>query len=172
MKIGLLGKMASGKTTTANLFQQYFPQVHRLSFADPVKQIATDIFGMTGKNRKLLQEIGGKMREIDPEVWIKYTIRQAQQYSDVVIDDVRYLNEINALKDAGFTIIYLEVTPEQQRDRILVNYWDDATQHFERLNHESEQADQYAHLADHTITAGTLEQLTKAIRILIGYDTD
>jgi dephospho-CoA kinase len=172
MKIGLLGKMASGKTTTAQLFQQYFPQLQKLSFADPVKQIATQIFNMKGKNRELLQDIGGKMREIDPNVWVNFTIRLAEQYADVIIDDVRYLNEIDALKNAGFTIVYLEVTAEQQRERILTHYWDDATQHFDRLNHESEQADRHAHLADHTIQASSIEQLTKAVRVLIGYETD
>lgn len=170
MKIGLLGKMASGKTTTANLFQQYFPQLQKLSFADPIKQIATQIFDIQDKNRELLQNIGGKMREINPDVWVKYTIRRATQHADVIIDDVRYLNEINALKEAGFTIIYLEVSPKVQRERILINYWDDATQHLDRLHHDSEQADQYAHLADHTIRVDTMEQLTTAVRVLIGYD--
>jgi len=171
MKIGLLGKMASGKTTTANLFKQYFPQLHSLSFADPVRHIAVDIFGVTGKNRELLQNIGSKMREIDPDVWVNYAIRRANLHPDVIIDDVRYINEILALKSEGFTIIYLEVSPEAQRQRILANYWDDATQHLDRLDHESEQADSLAYLADQTIRADTLEQLTKQIRILIGYDT-
>ena len=167
MKIGLLGKMASGKTTTAKIFKQYYPQLEYMSFADPIRQIARDVFNMFDKDRELFQSIGSKMREIDSDVWVNYTVRKSRQYLDIIIDDVRYLNEIQALKREGFTIIYLAVTLVVQRSRLLAHYLEDASQHLERLNHESEQADQLSYLADHTIQADTMEELTNAIRNLL-----
>ena len=43
-----------------------------LSFADKIYDIAYDLFDMKEKDRKLLQDIGQKMREIDEKIFIKY----------------------------------------------------------------------------------------------------
>jgi hypothetical protein len=63
-RIALLGKMASGKTHYALQLQEANPKMHRLAFADPIKELAHDLFGMGKeyKDRKLLQQIGSKMR--------------------------------------------------------------------------------------------------------------
>lgn len=108
MRIAFSGKAGSGKTTMANYLVEHFGFV-RYSFADAVKEIATEIFGMEDKDRGLLQAIGTKMREIDVDVWVQYTMNkiEAEDHPNVVIDDCRFLNEAERLKDYGFTIIGL-----------------------------------------------------------------
>ena len=38
------------------------------------------------------------MREIDPDVWANYVVKQSKKYDYVVIDDLRYKNEYDLLK--------------------------------------------------------------------------
>ena len=40
------------------------------------------------------QNIGTKMREIDKDIWIKYILKNIKNEDSIIIDDVRYLNEL------------------------------------------------------------------------------
>jgi len=120
MRIAFTGRAGSGKTTMAEFLVSEFHFV-RYSFAEVIKELADELFDIHEKDRTVLQGIGGKMREIDPEVWIKYLIRkiESEDNPNVVIDDCRYLNESEWLRDFDFTIIKLvgrlrELTPEQR----------------------------------------------------------
>ena len=65
MKIAIVGRMAAGKTTLANLISDIVTDdVVKLSMAGQVKAIANYLFKMQDKDRPLLQQIGMKMREI------------------------------------------------------------------------------------------------------------
>ena len=97
MKIAIIGKICSGKTTTADILIGLNNDFQKLSFAGKVKSIAVDLFDME-KDRKLLQQIGTYMREIDPDVWANYVVKQSKKYDYVVIDDLRYKNEYDLLK--------------------------------------------------------------------------
>ena len=48
----------------------------KFSFADKLKEIAKDLFFMKEKNRNLLINIGQKMRDIDENIWVNYTIKK------------------------------------------------------------------------------------------------
>lgn len=100
MRIALLGKAGSGKTTIANALETI--GFKKISLADPVKEIASKYFGMQGKDRALLQSIGQKMNEIDPEVWIKYACNQVKDEGNVVIDDMRRGAEYSFFVRKGF----------------------------------------------------------------------
>ena len=120
MRIAFAGKSGSGKTTMANFLVENFNFV-KYSFAGAVKELAAELFDVHDKDRTLLQSIGGKMRDIDSEVWIKYLIRkiESEDHPNVVIDDCRYLNEVEWLRDFGFVIVKLvgregNLTPEQR----------------------------------------------------------
>ena len=58
------------------------------SFASGVREVARNVFGMT-KNRELLIQIGNKMREIDPDVWAKRVIREADNHPFCLVDDLQ-----------------------------------------------------------------------------------
>ena len=96
MIICLIGKQRAGKDTTADYLVAKYGFT-KVSLAGKVKEIARDLFGMEEKQRGLLIDIGMKMREIDPDVWVKYVIRtiREQGLKDVVIPDVRFLNEVD-----------------------------------------------------------------------------
>ena len=137
MKIGLCGKMCAGKSFVANrLAEEYEATI--FSFAGKVKEIARDLFDMQEKDRKLLQDIGKKMRDIDKNVWINYLLRKTENITNVIVDDVRYPNELKALRENGFIIFKLTIPEEDRILRIKQTYPNNFQEHLERLNHESE----------------------------------
>lgn len=65
--------------------------------------------------RGLLIGIGMKMREIDPNVWVKYAIRRIKcgEPGIYVFDDVRFKNELEQLREAfGADFVSVRVTKE------------------------------------------------------------
>jgi len=130
MKIAICGKMASGKTTLANsIINQNDDEGTVLSLAKKVKDIGVELFFMDGKDRPLLQKIGMKMREIRADVWLDYLIQSADDWQKdnvgvVVVDDVRFKNEVKKLKDNGWTLIKLEITESLQKERLQKTYTD------------------------------------------------
>lgn len=135
--------MGSGKTTLANVLEGYYG-FHRFSFADKLKQVAMDLWGLTHeevygerKNRRLLQDLGMKMREIDENVWVNYLIRELnaresltedyklQPYltpisftNMVVVDDLRYKNEYIKLRENGFVMVRINADEGIRQKRI------------------------------------------------------
>jgi shikimate kinase len=144
MKIGIVGKMCSGKSTIAfnisqALKEKYNIKLKKISFADKVYELARDIFNMTTKDRPLLQQIGTKFREIDTNCWINYAMKVVQNEEHVIIDDGRYLNEIDAMKKNGFFLIRLNISNELQEKRIRETYPTTFMEHLNNINHMSEQ---------------------------------
>ena len=134
MKIAIAGQMASGKTTLAEQLQQELEsldyRVVRHSLGFKVKQIGSDLFGMTIKDRPLLQKIGMKMREIRPAVWIEYVNRSieedfaADKYDVAIVDDVRFINEANFFNENDWQVIRLRIDEELQQSRLQKTYED------------------------------------------------
>ena len=132
MKIAIAGQMASGKTTLADNLQKELEdldyRVARHSLGFKVKQIGIDLFGMTDKDRPLLQKIGMKMREIREEVWIEYVNRSieedlaADKYDVAIVDDVRFINEANFFNSQGWCTIRLSIGEELQKQRLQKTY--------------------------------------------------
>ncbi len=152
MKIAICGKMASGKTTLADWFVEH-QDFQKISLAAKVKSIAKDLFGMEGKDRRLLQQIGMKMREIREDVWIDYLINH--EGDNLIVDDVRFINEAEKLKAAGWTLIRINIDDELQKERLQFTYPDDWEVHWNSRQDSSEaQVDLIpAELLDLEITA-------------------
>lgn len=71
------------------------------------------------KNRALLQYLGTEAgRGVDPQIWIRILKSRLEPGKYYVIDDVRFGNELEALRDMGFWTIYLEAPPWVRYDRI------------------------------------------------------
>ena len=105
-----------------------------ISFAQPLKDICTTYFGLAyddiytqeGKakynefwgmtNREILQRVGtdALRNNFHPDVWIKIAelnIRRAQQDKNctaIIIDDTRFNNEAEMIKDMGGYVIRIE----------------------------------------------------------------
>lgn len=115
MLLGLSGKMRTGKNTAADyLCAQYgFRQV---AFADPIKRLAMEYFQLThaecygqktDRSRYVLQKIGEYFRELDEDVWCRYTLAHIPQGQSTVISDVRFPNEVEMIRQAGGKIYRL-----------------------------------------------------------------
>ena len=72
MKFAIHGPMCSGKTTISNIIKKKDSEYKTYSFGGKVKDIASDLFKMEGKDRSLLINVASKMREIDENVWVNY----------------------------------------------------------------------------------------------------
>ena len=138
MKIAFIGKICSGKTYCVDYLKGVDERFYITRFAKMVKWIARELFFMEGKDRDLLQQIGTKMREIRDDVYVNYTIRGCEDMEFCLLDDARYVNEISRLKEAGWTLIKLDISPQLQRTRIMKCYPDTYKEHLSRLTHESE----------------------------------
>ena len=101
------------------------------------------------------------MRQRNPDVWtnkLTSSITQTPTGSNIVVSDVRYPYEVQALKKLGFIIVKVQVPVEVSVERCKateINFTE------ELLLHESEQLAQsneqyYDYIIDNT---GTLEEL-------------
>jgi hypothetical protein len=116
MRIAFTGKMCSGKdTATDYLIRKGFT---KLSFADPIRELAAKVYGnqQTNERRRFMQEIGQAGRKVNPLVWIQPVAMTVQQFPESLftINDVRFPNELTALRWLGF-IVYRITAPEGLR---------------------------------------------------------
>lgn len=148
-KIALIGKMRSGKDTVGH-YLQATKGFGQFAFGTGIKRVVEILYptlDLRMKPRKLYQDIGQKMREVDPLIWINYLDREVKRYSrslavidlvpDVVITDVRQMNEAEFLKAQGYVLVKIE-TDEEIRLQRIKDSGDNYTE--EDLNHETELA--------------------------------
>lgn len=161
MIIGFTGKKQSGKSTASEYLMQRFPNAVRLNFKDAlvddiekkfpdlIKAII-DIMDKTaydGMNpwtferlvkdkpplfRALMQNYGTDViRAMDPDHWIFEYEAEAAFHQHIITDDVRFLNEANAIRRMGGIIIRIVRTDmandschssETQMDQIIPDY--------------------------------------------------
>ena len=106
------------------------------SFGQKIKDLAKELFNMKHKDRSLLITIADKMRDIDPDVWAKFIIKQTESKQYCIIDDLRFQNELNYLND--WKIIALTTPKEVRIERIKQLYPNDYQDHIKNMNHLSE----------------------------------
>ncbi len=113
IKIAFAGKMGCGKSTAAGFCDQVAiwacRTLTRVSFAKPLYDVlhfAQRRFGLDEqKDRYLLQMLGSWGRNQDKDLFVKLLIDSSKYYVFVVLDDLRYENEFNALKEDGWKCI-------------------------------------------------------------------
>ena len=94
MRIAITGKICSGKSFIANhIAKQINANVY--SFGTGVKKYCKEIFNMEYKDRKLLQDFAQKMKDIDNDVWIKYTMNEINKdkNSNILLDDLGFITK-------------------------------------------------------------------------------
>ena len=146
IKIALTGKMRSGKSSVAEILWLNYDLTLR-SFGGALKYYADKMFEgseaypieveeygepcpFDGKRdtrikkpRKLYQDFGQAMRQLDEDIWIRH-VEQAIKadklfpyYKGVVIDDLRQPNEYEWAKSNGFTIIRVNADEDLRLER-------------------------------------------------------
>lgn len=94
----------------ADLLKEISQEMLDMPFSDfnsqEVKQQRIDWLGMTV--RDFLQKLGTAVRkEIDPDFWVK-ALFNTYHNGNVIIADVRFPNEVQAIKDRGGKVIRIE----------------------------------------------------------------
>ena len=138
MKIAIIGKMCSGKSTIAQIIMDYDSSYKTFSFGGAVKKYAKEIFNMQGKDRSLLINFANKMRDIDENVWVRPVIEESRLFENCIVDDVRYQNELDALVNDNWIVIKLNISEELQKERIRETYPENYEDHLKNINHLSE----------------------------------
>ena len=179
MIIGISGKAGSGKDTAANPDISYedfvnkryknFADIQIVHFADALKETAQVLFRLgewetntqegkkttinwIGKTvRELLQGIGQGLRDaIDFDLWVKILFANTKDWTNYIIADVRYPNEVKAIKERNGILLRI--------DRKGAGAG----------NHSSEIAlDNYKEWDVHIENNGSIEDLFKAMKIFI-----
>jgi dephospho-CoA kinase len=136
MIIGLSGYAQSGKDTVANYLVEHHGFI-RIAFADPIREalynldpVVTDIPELSGMHLKwLVDGLGWERIKIDsPQVremlqrfgtevarnlwsenfWVDLAMSKAKLLDNVVITDVRYPNELDAIRDVSGSVWRVE----------------------------------------------------------------
>ena len=139
MIVGLSAKIGCGKTTLAQMLLERLPGWERVAFADCLKEEASRVFGYplewnyseAGKAikvpvlpypsdqewegmtvRELLQWYGTDVcRAQDPGYWVKRMRERIAGLEHVLIDDVRFRDEADLVRELGGMLIRLEPFP-------------------------------------------------------------
>ena len=142
MKIAISGPMCSGKTTIGNLICGMQSDYKIYSFGGKIKELAKDLFDMDKtKDRTLLINIANKMKDIDKDVWIKYLLKECSNDKNCIIDDLRFENELESLKNDPNDLWYfivLQIPKEIRIKRIKELYPDNYEDHIKNMKDISE----------------------------------
>jgi hypothetical protein len=142
--VGICGQMASGKTTLAEALCNEISSYSKFSFAKSVKDFANFLFDIPEgyKDREKYQKVGdGGRRFIGGNVWIDATLNAVYNKPESdwgIIDDVRYINEVQHLKKEGWFMVKINISEELQEKRIKETYPDDWEKHLAARTHASE----------------------------------
>lgn len=159
-RIAICGRAGAGKTTLANALKDEIKlrtdkTACIVGFADKLKDVCKELFGMTTKDRKLLQDVGTALRNIRNTVWIDYLIDNyvTGNPKPVIVHDVRYENEALRLLAAGFVLVHLHVDRDVQISRGRVTGHDHASES------STDALIKYAHMHARSSTPEDLKRL-------------
>lgn len=177
LRVAFSGKFGSGKDTAADVLKQSDAAPRHYLFAKRVKEVVATLTGTSyefncsdeGKRTippgftktlgELQQFVGqGFCDQLGEDIWVNIVLAQVQaQEESCVITDLRYPNEANALKEAGFLLVRINVegpTLERRTKGDKIN-----------RNHPSETAlDDYAHFDVMLENNGTKEEFEEQVR--------
>lgn len=116
MIISFTGYKRSGKSESAKFLEKFgFERINfkdslideiRQNFPDLLKVIGDDFENKPPAVRTLLQNYGTEVRRRDnPNYWTDKWISKVRDKENVVVDDCRFLNEAEAIKNLGGIII-------------------------------------------------------------------
>lgn len=187
MLVGLTGKIGAGKTTSAHILKECCGFTE-YTMADPIKQIAmimgfehsevygtqeeklanNSLWGISG--RAFLQKFGTDVcRDMLPskipemsDIWVRLFTRfiKSGRAKHILVSDVRFLSEEQAIRDNGGIIIEINRT-SQVPDMEWINVQSDMHQH----KSETEQSQINPNYV--VKNCGTLEELTVALHTVI-----
>ena len=134
--IGLVGQKFHGKSTAAEALLEPPFSYLRIDFMDTMKGVCMLMYGLTDGElsdprlkqkpashwphkspRIVMNEVAFAMRSIDKDVWVKAWERRLIPFSNVVVSDVRMLNEAAAIRRQDGKLIRI-VNPRIPKDEL------------------------------------------------------
>ena len=116
--VALAGPRGSGKSTIA----QYLVDDHgfeRLAFSDVLREIAMLAGSERVDDRQYLSDLGRVLRFYEPGFLIKAMEMKIEKCNEkVVIEDVRFPDELMFCKTHGIFTVYLDIKRDEQLRRI------------------------------------------------------
>jgi len=169
MKIALIGKKATGKTFVAFYLQKQH-KFKRIRMDDGITKFLRDMYAYSNYQRptwEMRVDIYDALYKIDPTMHLKYLYRKMERISkDIVIEDVRYISELQDLHEHGFTIIRI-AAPEMRRRRHIGKSLRDAATGTLLLSEHFFNDKTIAYNADYVILNDTRENTRQAIDKLL-----
>lgn len=129
--IAICGLMGAGKDTLADILTskmaEHEQRFQRMAFADPIKDLISAQFNISRSDieewkrkaapppgfsrpiRELLQHMGD-MRTFDPMLWVNKLLEAMPSTGVAIITDVRYENELEALRKRGAITVLVTST--------------------------------------------------------------
>lgn len=128
MIVGIVGKIAAGKTTVAKFFEE--KGFCRVSCSEPLIDLLTykvssyswipELPERREPTRENLLEFGRYLKEkYRGDILVKLAIDKKRNCKNIVIDGVRSREEIEAIKRWGGKMIYVEATPKTRFKRLM-----------------------------------------------------
>ncbi len=185
MIVGIVGKIAAGKTTVAKFLEE--KGFCRVSCSDPLIDLLThridayswipELPEKTEPSRENLIEYGRHLKETYGEdVLIRLALDKMRHCRNVVIDGVRSKGEIEAVKRHGGVVVYVHARPELRYERLIRRgaSKDREIRSFEDFKAMDDAEEELYHtstlknLADVVIdNNGTLEALRRRVEVLM-----
>lgn len=132
MLIGLVGLAGAGKSEVARVLTEEF-ECFRVKFADPLKNMLRAMLSDVGHcaedverylegdlKEEIVDGIGATARhlmvtlgtewgrdQVHPELWVTLWASKAERFAHVVADDVRFENEVAAVRKAGGVVVQI-----------------------------------------------------------------
>ena len=122
--LGIVGKAGSGKTTAAKHLVDYYGFT-RMAFADEIKHMAVEYFGLTREEafetkpphaRTILQGIGTLIRTQFDRLFFVQKLADRLHSSRaemIVIDDIRLPEEADFVREIGGVVVRLECSDRE-----------------------------------------------------------
>src|SRR5690606_14194732 len=188
IKIALTGKLRAGKSAVASYLSADYG-FEEVAFGSALKYYADKIFAYSDvsaykpevitkygvawskrKPRRLYQDFGQKLRELDPNIWISHAEAVVQIYEDkkstagIVLSDLRQPNEFEWCKRNGFVIVRVTAPLETRvrRAEIAGDAFDMAS-----LDHDTESHSDGFEVDYEIINDGTYEDLERKVDEII-----
>ncbi len=185
MIVGVVGKIAAGKTTVARFFEE--KGFCRVSCSDPLIDLLThnvsdyswvpELPEKAEPTRDRLIEFGKYLKDkYGDDILIRLAVDKKRHCEKVVIDGVRSEGEIKAVKRLGGKVIYVEARPEIRFKRLVERKAskDKTIKSFEDFRAMDDAEEQLYHtselkgLADYVIVnEGTLDELREKVERII-----
>ncbi|MDK2914271.1 MAG: dephospho-CoA kinase [Thermococcaceae archaeon] len=185
MIIGVVGKIAAGKTTVAKFFEE--KGFCRVSCSDPLIDLLThnvsdyswipELPEKAEPTRDRLIEFGKYLKDkYGGDILIRLAVDKKRHCKNIVIDGVRSIEEVETIKRLGGKVIYVEARPEVRYERLRKRgaEKDKVIQSFEDFLRMDEEEEKLYHttklkeVADYVIVnEGTLEDLREKVEKII-----